>query len=721
MDLSNIDITDISPFSFSKYRNLRALNMSNNYNFHFPEHSMFLVSHNIRYYFCNNCGIKVIYEETFKGLPILSTIELKGNEIQVIMPEAFNCLPQISILNLEYNRLKTFNLKGFLKFPPSFHTLTMNNNKDFKLPVNKTFLNSARLTSFECNFCNIQEIYNQSFTLVPEIVNIELKNNNMNRIDFNSFESNTKLDYICLDNNQLSEKNFNFISKSLQQVYCSNCSFTKIKENTFSNFQNLIKLEMRNNTISLIEENSFKNNPELKLIDLGSNQLQEFHANLIKDAKNLKKLIIDARDLCPKYPIKELNFFYENRKLSGTDFNFEIMNPDFHENVLHKNCPLKIQFSNDGTTIDISNKNITYIDPYFFESHIKILLMNGNKKFKFPSKKPVFHIDHLEEYRCNSCGIEQIYSDTFEKLPSLIKIELRNNGMKTIAYTAFRKNLNLQDLYLSDNSLSFLKIDGNKKLCHLDVSKNIDINEISESNSLQILNMSYCGIKDLISYTNLANLHILDLSFNQITSIDEQIFEGNLQELYLDSNRIEKFPAKFLENNKLTKLCLDNNLIKYEYSDDLVLLKEIYNKKNFRSHQRCLGSQNNNIGKFEDKIPERKIFTIAPTTTTTAPIKMFTTKAYDSTINIVDIIKLNESTDKTFEAELVDSQKNHDDETDFQPSTDPQLDTNENHPKMENLKNSEDTYGSSYGSKSTSNSLSLVCMVLGLSLIYTFE
>lgn len=725
IDLSNLQITEIQPHSFNKYQTLRVLNMSNNTIFVFPPQSIFLFSRNLRYYFCNNCGITVIYEETFKGLPILSTIELKGNNIQQIMPETFNYVPKISILNLESNQIKGFNSEGFLKFPPSFHTLSMNNNKDFKLPVNKEFIIAEKLTSFECNFCNIHEIFIESFSLVPEIVNLELKNNNMDRIDFSAFENNPKLDYLCLDNNPLSENNFNFASKSLQQIYCSNCSFTKIKKNTFSNFENLIKMKLRDNTISLIEENSFNKNPVLNLIDLGSNHIKEFPINLIEDAIYLKNLVVDARDLCPKYNIKELKNVYEERKLSGTDFDFEIVD-NVQGNVLHKNCP-KIQYIESETTIDISNRNISYIDPDFFGSHIRILIMNHNRNFKFPEDKPFLHIHHLEEYHCNSCGIEEITSKAFTKLPNLIKIELRNNGIKTIANEAFKYNINLQDLYLSDNSLSILNdniFETNTKLSKLDISNNPNFSKFPESNSLQILNMSNCQIREL-SYQRFEHLRILDLSFNEISSIDEHVFEKRLEELYLDSNKIEKFPAKLLENNKLLKLCLDQNPLSFNYNEDIVALKEIYIEKYFRS-QRCLGNRNEMISKFEDSIPDRTTTTTttAPTTTTASTT---TNKPITSTIapTIITFTN-NESSNKQITTTdinvLVDEiDSSHDNRIDPK-KREAYVDGGKDEER--NISNENEEYAAGmFRNESTVKSNSILCMLvaLSISLIYTYE
>lgn len=723
IDLSNLGITDISPYALKKYNNLRALNMSNNTNFDFPKKSTFLYSRYLRYYFCNGCGIRVIYEETFKGLPILSTVELKGNNIQIIMPEAFYFVSQISIINLEDNQIEKFNSKGFLKFPPSFHSLTMNNNNNFQLPVNKEFLDAEKLTSFECNFCNIQEIFHESFSLVPEIVNIELQNNNMNRIDFNAFENNNKLDYLCLDNNHLSENNFNFTSKTLQQVYCSNCSFEKIKENTFSNFENLIKLKMRNNKISFIEEDSFKKNQKLKLIDLGSNQLQEFQINLIKDVVHLKTLAIDARDLCPKYDIQQLKKVYEERKLIGTDFNFEIID-NLAGNVLHKNCP-KVDYIETGTTVDLSNLDITYIDPDFIGSNLTVLQMNDNRNFKFPINKSFLHNEHLEEYQCKGCGIVEITSKTFERLPKLIKIDLSNNHMKIVSYKAFRHNINLQDLFLADNNLSYLNdmiFQSNDKLSKLDLSNNLNFFKFPQSNSLQILNMSHCRMKEL-SYTNLGNLRILDLSFNEISSIDEHIFQKRLEELYLDFNKIEKFPSEFLKNSNLTKLCLDQNSFSFNYNEDMILFKEIYNERNLRSQAKCLASRNKEYTKFEDNILGR---TTTTTTTTSLPITIpSTTKTI---IRKMANLQAAPTDNTSFEnvGESHDNSRNRTDKRDTKSitTTNPSTDIIQNETDVNTEMPSENTLASAGFHKNgqcTINGNSIMLSMLIVSFMYTFE
>jgi Leucine-rich repeat (LRR) protein len=136
--------------------------------------------------------------------------------------------------------------------------------------------------------------------------------------------------------------------------------------------------------------------------------------------------------------------------------------------------------------LNINKCLIDQIDSRWFISvgeSLKTLSLNENRIVKIRSND-LLHLEKLEELSLNCNGIDEIEPNSFKHLKSLKKLDLSFNRLKSFNSSLFVGLVKLEELNLSDNR--------------------IDSIHSSES--------------DFIDH--LRNLTSLDLSYNQIESVD---------------------------------------------------------------------------------------------------------------------------------------------------------------------------------------------------------
>lgn len=101
------------PYDMLQSTNSSILSLSSNHVFNFRPNQYFIVSPTLREFRCNDCGINVIYDETFLQLPMLDRLELNRNQLTVVYPKSFVGNRLLSVLQLNENRLTTFPITSF--------------------------------------------------------------------------------------------------------------------------------------------------------------------------------------------------------------------------------------------------------------------------------------------------------------------------------------------------------------------------------------------------------------------------------------------------------------------------------------------------------------------------------------------------------------------------------------------------------------------------------
>lgn len=210
------------------------------------------------------------------SIPIYSifTIDSSKNHIQSIEPR---CIEKYMVyrLELDYNPL------------------------DFR--TSDAFLYNDHLNVFTCVYCHITQVYNETFTMLPNLKEIDLSHNRLTHIAEQAFDKNVLLKKLILNGNSLRNLSpYMFVtlryfkilslndnryfriglsdttlySTSLEHLSYSNCRIRRINEKTFQFLPQLKILNLTNNRINYIPNNSFQSNDKIEHIYLNNNRLR---------------------------------------------------------------------------------------------------------------------------------------------------------------------------------------------------------------------------------------------------------------------------------------------------------------------------------------------------------------------------------------------------------------------------------------------------------------
>lgn len=195
--------------------------------------------------------------------------------------------------------------------------------------------------------------------------------------------------------------------------------------------------------------------------------------------------------------------------------------------------------------LSLSNNQINYLDPLIFQSTRRLEVLN-----------------------LDSNSIREVSAQTFELLPSLTNLTLNSNSISAWSSTFHGNNQALQELRLDRNEISSLSGDVFINLPQLRVLRVGDlIEELPEFvglNSLEEFWLNDNKLKTVSadSFRNLVNLRRLDLSFNNIETVNFTASLPNLDILSLTFNNIAEIPnGTFTMLSNLSDLSLRRNRI----------------------------------------------------------------------------------------------------------------------------------------------------------------
>ena len=163
----------------------------------------------------------------------------------------------------------------------------------------------------------------------------------------------------------------------------------------------------------------------------------------------------------------------------------------------------------------------------------------------------------LEELEIRNCALESIPARAFNGLPSLRRLTLvsgQESRLLRIEEGALANLTNLSHLDLSGNSIREFP---QRELCSLPGLSNLNLsrNEIGSIFDLALAPSPTC----------LANLSLLDLSANEITSLEAASLPAlpSLRELRLNDNFIRFISPDFFANISLESLDMSNNQVNH--------------------------------------------------------------------------------------------------------------------------------------------------------------
>jgi len=317
---------------------------------------------------------------------------------------------------------------------------------------------------------------------------------------------------------------------SLKEVEIDSCKIRKMNAGIWSSLNALETLQIRTKNaewgskVTLeLERDAFAGQSGLKKLDLSENNMWDLG---------------DKNILCPLHGIKSLNFsansLVEFVQLQGNSGDVSY-------------CALS-----DLKVVDLTLNKIRHVGDHGF------------------SRAP--KLTHL---RLQKNQIDELKDSAFTGLTELKMLNLSSNRLVALPPNVFTPLTKLIELYLSDNligSLSPSVFSQLTSLKMLDLSKNrvtgewlVESHIFSNCVQLVFLKLSSNEIHSLNNpsvFTGLANLQMLDLSNNQLSSVHPQLFSSlvNLEQLDLSRNSLTAVPAPLFGTlAHLQQLYMDHN------------------------------------------------------------------------------------------------------------------------------------------------------------------
>lgn len=243
------------------------------------------------------------------------TIDLSNSGLEMITPHLLENLHNLS------------NLKA-------------DGNEKFRNRNTGSFLYVKSLTLFSCIGCGFKEIYEQSFTGLPNMETLDLSKNLIASIGKDAFTSNSNLKFLNFSANALdtirpdtfrSNKHLSvldlssntklnvtegtqlIINTNLEVLHVSRCNFNVIDEKAFSGLPNLREVYLQHNAIHKVNAGAFKLNPLLTNISFENNTLEQLPLSVITD--QTKNLCLDLNHFKLTRGYVRLYSKYERHKL----------------------------------------------------------------------------------------------------------------------------------------------------------------------------------------------------------------------------------------------------------------------------------------------------------------------------------------------------------------------------------------------------------------------
>ena len=258
-------------------------------------------------------------QNLFDDLHSLEILDLSYNQISEIHPLAFQKLSQLRVLRLEENNLEE--IPESLKYLTDLVELHLHRNKIKIVKDDHLILPSLSLLDLRNN--QIARIESDSFGKMKNLRNLKLSDNKLNSVPTTALSKLDNLEALYLGQNnffQIEENSLKGLSQ-LRKLEISGCpALVSIQDSAFSENTNLVDARITSNKmLSLIGASTFSGNPALERVDLSDNRLEMIASSLLTWDK-LKHLQISGNPLncgCENYFLKDVIHQMVNSSESG--------------------------------------------------------------------------------------------------------------------------------------------------------------------------------------------------------------------------------------------------------------------------------------------------------------------------------------------------------------------------------------------------------------------
>jgi insulin-like growth factor-binding protein complex acid labile subunit len=544
-----------------------------------------------------NNRLEFIKENSFSGLDILYELDLSQNKLRKLEDfDSFAYLEHVKSLNLGFNNLihmKSGVLSGF----KLLDILVLESNNLIKLERD-SFVDS--LTYLDLNLNKLQLIRSFYFENLVNLESLLIKSNQISIIEPKSFDSLINLIELDLIDNcliRVDKELFRNMAK-LETLYLRNNELVDLENGVFDQLESLRVLDLHSNKLFYLKLEAFSKLKNLEFLTLSDNLIKEITDTRIT---TLKIIYLSNNDITSAEKflqnIQDLRLFHIDNNLIEeiiVDDNFmSIEQLDLSNNKNLRPFKYKYSLSDENsysklTGLNAKNTTQEFVESIRFDIFPNIYsldLSHNNLSWEFLKKVNMEKINRLVLSNINFNHSISM----FENCSFLTYIDLSNNYPK---YDSFfmKKSLELTEVFLmatniTDFEQQMLTFSHFPGLRALDLSLNriqiIKSKYFSMNTQLTDLNLSYNQIISIEQQTFSSNkFNMLDLSFNLLREVND-IFVNYYNIVFevfkVNNNLIEKyqviFKENFLNNNLISELLLLN-------IDENSLCKSIYLRNN---------------------------------------------------------------------------------------------------------------------------------------------
>jgi len=206
--LKKFNLTHSESFGFYGLNNLTILDL-NNQSLKYLSNDSFNGLINLQNLTLNQNKLTNLYKDNFKGLNNLLDLQFTNNYLTCIRNETFIHLKLLISLSLDSNQIDTIDVNAFYKLNNLKH-LNLNNNR-IKQIINE-IKSLIQIEQLQLENNELKEI--QNFNIFQNLSILNLKSNNITKIDSNIFNGLLKLKLINLINNPINKIDTNGFNNS---------------------------------------------------------------------------------------------------------------------------------------------------------------------------------------------------------------------------------------------------------------------------------------------------------------------------------------------------------------------------------------------------------------------------------------------------------------------------------------------------------------------------
>ncbi|XP_078608002.1 uncharacterized protein LOC144879965 [Branchiostoma floridae x Branchiostoma japonicum] len=354
-------------------------------------------------------NLSSILKDQFTNLPLLESLNLRGNHISNLAPQAYAGLPILQELILSDNELVVIPRKSLVGLR-NLERLLLSNNSIIALN-GQAFRDLSSLRVLKLDRNEIVFIFGSAMKGLESLEILDLSSNQLEIVPAECLQSLGQLRELNLQNNKilaLNDDGFSGLGK-LDRLYLDSNRIGYVSSKAFRNLDSLRELTLKNNLITVVPGQAIGLAKTIEILRLAGNPLNMSDLSSLRAAPTILELDLanigrlSKRALLPLENLTNLNI--SNCSLARVP-------------ILRHLVTMQV--------LDLSWNNITTLPPEAFST-----------------------MTDLTHLRLSNINLSSIEPNAFAGLSSLQHLSLENNQLKTLPRNLFMplRSLELLDLY----------------------------------------------------------------------------------------------------------------------------------------------------------------------------------------------------------------------------------------------------------------------------------